>query len=117
MESLIGENSNTYPTIYVGDFNLHSIDWATVPGQGSVKPNAPRRALHESALKLFESNNLTQLITEQTHSKGNTLDLVLVDNNLLDDLKTEYEVLPPISDHNKILLTITHVKFTSQKIK
>jgi len=49
-------------------------------------------------------NNLCQLIHGPTHIKGNTLDLALVDENLLEELDITTQVLPRISDHNMVLL-------------
>ena len=112
LDQLINENKNSYPTIYVGDFNLPDIDWST--GKGFVKPMTLRKSLHEHALRIFEANNLIQLVHEKTHVKGNTLDLVLVENQILDDLQIKCEVLPPISDHNMILLPVNIQDFVSK---
>ena len=104
-----------HPTIFLGDFNLPDIDWVSRPGEAIVKTNSVRKGLHQGAIDLLQCSNLVQLVTEPTHSKGNTLDLVLVENSLLDDITTKCEVLPPISDHNMILVTIELQNFTSKK--
>jgi exonuclease III len=74
----------THPSVLVGDFNLPDIAWSS--GKGKVKKASPRHSLHRQALDLFQLSNLQQLVSEPTHMKGNTLDLVLVERCLLDDV-------------------------------
>ena len=105
LEDLLTEHSSIHPILCVGDLNLPDIDW-TRQDQGQIKAESKRKRLHENALNIFNSNNLQQLIKEPTHTKGNTLDLVLADKVLFDDLNIKCEVLPQISDHNMILITV-----------
>ena len=123
LDELFNQDHSKYPSIYMGDFNLPDIDRKINP-KGQVKPYSPRKIVHSQALDIIEAYNLTQLIHQSTHNRGNTLDLVLVENSLLDDIIIKCEVLPPISDHNMILTTIKcqksngncHSKYTKAKL-
>jgi len=106
METLLNVSNSVYPSIFIGDFNLPDIDWAQ-DNFGQVSQTSHRKKLHKHAIKLFQENNLSQLINEPTHVKGNTLDLVLVNNMLFNDLLVHGEVLPRISDHNMIKIKLT----------
>jgi hypothetical protein len=101
LTKLISETDFRYPAVILGDFNLSDITWSS--GLGGIRTSSHRNAFHQEALDLFTSANLVQLISEPTHVKGNTLDLVLIDKLLLNDVIVECEVLPGISDHNMIL--------------
>ena len=99
------ETDSSIPSIIIGDLNLPDITWQS--GKGSVKPNSQRVGFHQSALDLVVSNDFKQLIHEPTHIKSNTLDLLLVNKILLDDITIEHVVLPRISDHHPILVNIS----------
>jgi hypothetical protein len=94
------DEQKLHPTILLGDFNLPDIVWEKTTGKGYVREKSQRFKFHEQALNLFNINNFKQLISEPTHTKGNTLDLVLVETILLDDISLSTEVLPCLSDHN-----------------
>lgn len=56
----------------VGDFNTPVIDWMT----GVVKKIRGKKALHQYSMNCFEEFGFPLLVTELTHIKGNTFDLV-----------------------------------------
>ena len=90
----------------IGDINLPDINWHNE--RGIVNKQSRRYAFHQNALDIIQQGNMRQLIHEPTHIAGNTLDLVLVAKSLFDDLKVKCEVLPRISDHNMIQVSIHH---------
>ena len=114
LESLLNRNQNYY-TIYLGDFNLPDLDWVTNSDTPRVKDTSSRKAMHEKALSIIDNSNLVQLVHESTHNKGNTLDLVLVDSELINEMKISCEVLPKISDHNMLLLKLTTTNLVKNK--
>ena len=103
LESLI-ESTTQAHTILVGDLNLPDIDWTSNNG---VAKESQRKGFHRKALSLIQRNAMRQLIREPTHVKGNTLDLVLVEENMFEYVDIVTSVEPRISDHNLISLTIT----------
>ena len=103
LESLI-ESTTQEHTILVGDLNLPDIDWTSYNG---VAKESLRKGFHRKALSLIQRNAMRQLIREPTHVKGNTLDLVLVEENMFEYVDIVTSVEPRISDHNLISLTIT----------
>ena len=105
-------------TIILGDFNLPDICWdRSVNGKlrGSIKPSSTRKRFHRKALDIFHQNNFIQLVEGPTHDKGNTLDLVFIDRNGWEDIQTEVDVLPGISDHNMILAKLVFPTERSDK--
>ena len=116
LDRLMSENNNSLsPTIYIGDFNLPDIDWARTPNHGQVKANSNRKPLHEKALQIFRINNLTQIIHGATHRKGNTLDLVLVEKELLNEMNVQCEILPRLSDHHMVLVSLVTQQYTDKR--
>lgn len=101
------EHSYNAQTVVIGDLNFPDIDWAVPPHNGVIKASSSRKSLHKNALEIFRHNNLTQLVHESTHRLGNTLDLVLFDQNLLENREVKTTVMPRLSDHNMILVDIT----------
>ena len=83
-------------TVIVGDFNLPYIDWST-----QTLKTRDDLCMHQSFLEFYACNDLLQLVNGPTHSKGNTLDLVLTN---LDARDTQTE--PSCSDHHVILFNI-----------
>jgi len=61
-----------HTVLFVGDMNFPDIDWT----REQVKPESRHRQIHQDFLHALQDNNLTQLITQATHIKGNTLDLL-----------------------------------------
>jgi len=59
------------PLILLGDFNLPNINWDTLSGTSAVDD-----AFCDTCFEY----NLLQLITCSTHTHGNTLDVVLTNN-------------------------------------
>ena len=57
-------------TMLIGDFNLPRIDWAAMQREKKV----------EEFLQTVSEEGLEQLVSFQTHTKGNILDLVLTKN-------------------------------------
>lgn len=102
--------------IMLGDYNLPDINWNADGCHGGVKPNTLNRGFHDRALEMIHSADLCQLIKESTHNRGNTLDLVMINKALLNDINVDCSVLPYISDHNMILVNIT-TQLTSKFLK
>ena len=115
LEELLVNNPSQHYNIMIGDLNLPDITWHN--NKGEVASHSKRRAFHQRALDLIQLSNMKQLIHEPTHIAGKTLDLVLVAKNLFDDIKVDCEVLPKISDHNMIEITINHPESTSKPSK
>lgn len=91
----------------LGDFNWPDINWNADEGRGGVKSTTLNRGFHDKALEMIHGADLCQLVKEPTHKRGNTLDLVMINKALLDDVCVDCSVLPYISDHNMILVNIT----------
>ena len=68
LTNLVNESS---PIILLGDFNLPDVNWATYSGS-SPKSN--------KFCDLLFQLNLFQLVDEPTHNQGNTLDLIITNN-------------------------------------
>ena len=65
-------NHNNPNHFIVGDFNLPDIEWSTHTLKKRVDLH-----MHESFLNLVDSSDLEQKVLFPTHTKGNTLDLLL----------------------------------------
>ena len=61
----------------IGDFNLSSISWPLLENQCSSNP------IEKLFVESFTEKGLDQCITEPTHIKGRTLDLLLTNNQSL----------------------------------
>lgn len=93
--------SGQYPgsdMLLVGDFNLPSIDW--------TDPHKTSKPLNRSFLDMLSQFHLTQSVTEPTHIKGNTLDLVC--SNLENKLFAIDVEKPGLSDHFMITFSIDY---------
>ena len=85
--------------VIVGDFNLNGIDWVTGNTRGSIE---------REFLNGFADLGLTQCINTATHTKGNTLDILLTTStSYLKDLKIIDTERYCISDHYAITCSIT----------
>lgn len=87
------QNANIYIT---GDFNMPDIDWAN----GTVKKGSNKKGLHQDFINCFNEFGFHQLISNSTHIKGNTLDLIFVNSE-----KGEFSpsiINPGLSDHYMI---------------
>ena len=85
--------------IIVGDFNLNGIDWAT----GNTRSSIEREFLNG-----FADLGLIQCINTATHTKGNTLDILLTTStSYLKNLKIIDTERFCISDHYAITFSIT----------
>ena len=84
----------------LGDYNLPDIDWDTLCGNITAGLNT-----------CFEYN-LSQLISYSNHIHGNTLDLILTNNdNLIDSiLVSPTDNLPIKSDHYAITFELSLVR-------
>lgn len=103
MLDMFGDKGNT---IFLGDYNLPDLDWATDPKRPRVKQNSGRATMHQNALDCILESDLSQLVSKPTHKHGNILDLVMVHKSLLDELVVECEILPRLSDHNVLLANV-----------
>ena len=85
--------------VIVGDFNLNGIDWVTGNTRGSIE---------REFLNGFADLGLTQCINTATHTKGNTLDILLTTStSYLKNLKVTDTERYCISDHYAITFSIT----------
>ena len=85
--------------VIVGDFNLNGIDWVTGNTRGSIE---------REFLNGFADLGLTQCINTVTHTKGNTLDILLTTStSYLKNLKVIDTERYCISDHYAITFSIT----------
>ena len=105
ISSVVNNYCTEFPVIFLGDFNLPDIDWCNVKGIGSVRPTSRRPMFYQEAVDMFKSADLFQMIHSPTHIKGNTLDLVLIDSALKNEMDIKCEVVPGISDHDMILVS------------
>lgn len=110
------EEVSSYNSIILGDFNLPDINWNADGGRGGVKLTTVNRGFHDKALEMIHKADLRQLVKDPTHRQGNTLDLVMINKALLDEVNVDCTVLPYISDHNMILVNIT-TQQTSKVLK
>jgi len=101
-------NLECTPDIIIGgDFNLPHISWPEcLPTQGCAKDE---RDMIEVLRQFSNEMLLTQIIREPTHYQGNTLDLVLTNN---DTLIHSHEILPtPLSiSHHQVVNLYTQYK-------
>ena len=104
LADLLTVNDWKHPVMLIGDFNLSDINWSR--NKGEIKPSSNRKSFHREALDLFATANLVQFVSGSTHVKGNTLDLLFVEKDLLNDIVVEWEIKPGISDHNMILVGV-----------
>ena len=85
--------------VIVGDFNLNGIDWVTGNTRGSIE---------REFLNGFADLGLIQCINTATHTKGNTLDILLTTStSYLKNLKIIDTERYCISDHYAITFSIT----------
>ena len=71
--------------VLLGDFNLPDIDWDTLCGSTIAA---------EAFCDTCFENNLSQLISCSTHIHGNTLDLILTNNDdLIDSISAAFQPL------------------------
>ena len=79
IKHILGEITDKYHDhnmLLVGDMNFPEIDWK----KEQLKANSKHRKLHQEFLDILNENGLKQLISEPTHVKGNTLDLICTNN-------------------------------------
>ena len=87
------------PFILLGDFNLPSINWATMTAGNSSS---------QYFLDFCTNNCLTQIISSPTHSCGNILDLVLCNISAKSQINNS-KINPPLTttcDHNLVSLSL-----------
>ena len=82
MLDMFGDKGNS---IFLGDYNLPDLDWATDPRRPRVKQNSSRATMHQNALDCILESDLSQLVLKPTHKHGNILDLVMAHKSLLDE--------------------------------
>ena len=101
--------SSAVGVIFVGDFNLPDICWASLIGQSPVS---------NSFCDFVYEHNLSQLVDCPTHVKGNILDLVLTNSaNMVSNLLvTEPHPLIP-TDHHIVSFNIQYATQSKQSNK
>ena len=82
-----------YILMLTGDFNMPDINWSL----HSVKKESQNKGIHTNFLNVIQEFNLSQLINEPTHIKGNILDLVLCTHPSF--INNTNVVEPGLSDH------------------
>ena len=92
--------TSSHPLVIVGDFNFPDTQWSTLTGSGPTSL---------AFCEIVFDCNLSQLIKVPTHSKGHTLDLVLVlDEDLVSSVQVHpSENVPLHSDHFMITFNLT----------
>ena len=104
LTSLSQEENNL---IIIGDFNLPDICWTSLTGSSSLS--------NLFCDFVFESN-LSQLVSGPTHVKGNTLDLLLTNNeNLICQLSVQSTPTSQLSDHYNICFHMVYCPSTSRR--
>ena len=100
--------TSVYNHLVVGDFNMPDIDWNTM--------SAPS-ICSEMFCEAVVNRNLCQIISEPTHIKGNTLDLVLSDTpERISDINISDQTYS--SDHYFIsILFATHYHYSASPSK
>ena len=100
--------TSDYDHLVAGDFSMPDIDWNTM--------SAPS-ICSEMFCKAIVHRNLRQIISEPTHIKGNTLDLVLTDTpELISDINNSYQTYS--SDHYFVsILFAAHNHYSSSPSK
>lgn len=86
----------------VGDMNLPGIDWT----RNRVKKECNNKHIHQQYLHIMDSHNMEQHVTEPTHERGNTLDLVC--SNDIGLIQKVAVIMPGLSDHYLVNIEITH---------
>ena len=86
------------PIIFLGDFNLPGVNWATYSGS-SPKSN--------KFCDLLFQLNLFQLVDEPTYNQGNTLDLIITNNeDIVYNISIHPHYQPISSDHFIVTLSV-----------
>ena len=95
--------------IVIGDFNLNGVTWAT----GSYKTSVEKEYIHR-----FANLGFLQCIHEPTHTKGNTLDILLTTSlSHIKDLKIIDTERFCISDHFAITFVVTETIKRKPRVK
>jgi len=107
LTSHLSQLPQSYSTVLIGDFNLPDINWDTLCGNSTVS---------DTFCDVCFEYNLSQLITCSTHIHGNTLDLLLTNN---EDLISDISVIPNdnkqmSSDHFSITFQLSCIRPESQ---
>jgi len=86
--------------VFLGDYNLPDINWDTLCSNSVVA---------EKFCDMCFEQNLTQLMSCSTHIHGNTLDLVLINNDdLIESISVSFtNNLPIESDHYAITFELS----------
>lgn len=103
LEELLDFMTSDFPgsnVLVVGDFNFPDIDWCNL----QIRSNSNQKQLHRSFLNCILSHDMRQIIMEQTHQLGNTLDLVMTNKS---GFVYDYRIINPgISDHFLVELCV-----------
>ncbi|XP_003739610.1 uncharacterized protein LOC100908256 [Galendromus occidentalis] len=102
LEQLLSSDSLV---ICCGDFNMPAIDWASLSCPSSSDEYSRSK---EEVFRDFTSfHGLSQMVTSPTHRSGNTIDLILTndDGDILGDITAS--TAPIRSDHSLLSFTLT----------
>jgi len=105
LHTILGNICRKFPEhelILVGDLNLPGFDWT----QKRLKNCCTHKQIHTEFLHILSEFMLEQLITDPTHVRGNTLDLICT-NDPGHVEKTEI-FQPGLSDHHIVTATLKH---------
>ena len=88
-------------SVIVGDFNFHVDDHSNIQAR--------------RFLALFDNFDLKQLVSQSTHERGNTLDLIITRSDEADFfLRDIYACYLSFSNHSSILFKLDHHKSSGQ---
>lgn len=87
--------------VLVGDFNFPGFDWKF----DSIKRDCQYKTAHADFHAFLREHNLTQVVDEPTHIKGNTPDLICSTQPLR---TTAHVISPGVSDHYIISVELRH---------
>ena len=93
--------SHMETVIIVGDYNMPDICWSTLTGTSTFS---------NSFCDFMYEMNLTQLVMDSTHVKGNILDLVITNTeNLISDISIADSHSLISSDHHRVSFKINYI--------
>lgn len=92
--------------VILGDFNLPGIAWKT-------QTTLYNHGINSFFIDTIREQNLSQMVTESTHIKGNVLDLILTN-----DAKCikKMQIIPGLSDHYAVDLEIQNMFYIIEKL-
>ena len=104
LDSLVKSNSHV---IILGDFNVPDVCWSTLSGVSTFS---------KAFCEFVFTNNLSQLVFDPTHNRGNILDLVLTNSEeVVRNLSVLADIPQITSDHLAISVSFALTTGVSKK--